>query len=290
MPGHARAVEDGRGSAKVERSAINLAEENMGFEETQKGNPHKLTINQHVFPKKSIDRFSDEKGFVQLFRKASSKVIEATSSNSLFCAKRVWDQSTEAGIGKDIEDRFQSLADSILARASCVIGHFEKVVVEDFFSLWRARQKFRAEGLDDFKLEGIDGDSLTKDEQEILERKHVIFCRDGVMPGRFAAGIHVFGYMNTFRQDNQHMQWGIVHAGEGEFIVPDCFQDMMIVPISPKLMIVADQPNSTLTRSEVAVINQTAIDRSTDYYFARSLSECPVYRDSPPRLHRIFAN
>ncbi|SDR19375.1 hypothetical protein SAMN04490186_3907 [Pseudomonas grimontii] len=262
----------------------------MGFEAPQKGNPHKLTIKQHVFPRKSIDRFSDESGLVQLFRTDGSKVISANSTNNLFCAKRAWDQSTESGIGKHIEDRFQALVESILAGSTEVIGYFEKTVVEDFFSLWRARQKFRAEGLDDLKLEGRVGDSLTKDEQEILERQHVMFCRDGVMPGRFAARIHVFGYMNTFRQDNRHMQWGIVRAGEGEFIVPDCFQDMMIVPVSPKLMIVADQPNSTLTRSEVAVINQTAIDRSTDYYFARSLSACPVYRDSPPRLQRIFAN
>lgn len=262
----------------------------MGFEETQKGNPYKLTINQHVFPKKSIDRFADGKGLVQLFRKGGSKAIAVNSSNGLFCAKRVWDQSTETGIGKNVEDRFQRLVQSILVRSLTVIGHLEKVVVEDFFSLWRARQKFRTEGLEDFMLEGIHGDSLSKDEQERLEHMHVLYCRDGVMPGRFAAGIHVFGYMDTFRRENQHMHWGIVRAGEGEFIVPDCFQDMMMVPLSPKLMLVADQPNSTLTRSEVAVVNQTAIDRSTDYFFARNLSQCPVYRDSPPRLHRIFVS
>ncbi|MGY2282905.1 hypothetical protein [Pseudomonas gingeri] len=261
----------------------------MEFEETQKGNPHKLTINQHVFPKKSIDRFSDDNGLVQLYRKDGAKVIRASSTNSLFCAKRVWDQSTEVGIGKDIEDRFQALAESILSGASKVIGYFEKFVVEDFFSLWRARQKFRAEGLSDIEIEGVHGDLLTKDEQEILERKHVMFFRNGVMPGRFAARIHVFGYVNTFRHDNQHMQWGVVRAGEGEFIVPDCFQDMMIVPVSPKLMIVADQPNSTLTRSEVAVVNQISIARSTDYYFSRRLSSCPVYQDSPPRLQRLFS-
>jgi hypothetical protein len=269
---------------------IYVVEGNMGFEATQKGNPHKLTINQHVFPRKGIDRFSNDKGLVQLCIKDVAKVIRVSSKNSLFCAKRVWDQGTEAGMGKAIEDRFQALVDSILVGHTSAIGYFEKAVVEDFFSLWRTRQKFRAEGLDDFKLEGIEGNFLTKDEQEILERRHVMFCRDGVWPGRFAARIHVFGYMNTFRHDNQQVQWGIVRAGEGEFIVPDCFQDMMIVPISPKLLIVADQPNSTLTRSEVAVINQTAIDRSTDYFFARSLSECPVYRDSPPRLHRIFTS
>lgn len=271
------------------RYGRDLVEGNMGFEEPQTGNPHRLTIKQHVFPKKSIDRFASEDGLVQMFRKDGAKVFKTRSSNNLFCAKRVWDQSTEAGIGKQIEDRFQDLADSILSGSSKVIGHFEKGVVEDFFSLWRTRQKFRTEGLDDFELAGVEEDSLTKDEEERLERNHVVFFRGGMMPGRFAAGIHVFGYMNAFRQDNLKMQWGIVHAGEGEFIVPDCFQDMMIVPVSPKLMLIADQPNSILTRSEVAVINQTAIDRSTDYYFARRLSSCPVYRDSSPSLQRLFS-
>ncbi len=261
----------------------------MGFEAPQKGNPHKLTINQHVFPRKSIDRFADESGLVQLFRTDGAKVISASSTNNLFCAKRAWDQGTESGIGKHIEDRFQALAESILAGSTRVIGCFEKTVVEDFFSLWRARQKFRSEGLEDFRLEGRGGDSLTKDEQEILERQHVMFCVDGVMPGRFAARTHVFGYMNTFRHDNQYIQWGIVRAGEGEFIVPDCFQDMMIVPVSPTLLIMADQPNSILTRSEVAITNQTAIARSTNYYFARSLASCPVIRDCPPRLQRLFS-
>lgn len=261
----------------------------MGFEAPQKGNPHKLTINQHVFPRKSIDRFANESGLVQLFRVDGAKVIPASSTNSLFCAKRVWDQSTESGIGKNIEDRFQELAESILAGGTKVIGVFEKTVVEDFFSLWRTRQKFRAEGLEDITLECSGGESLTKDQQEILERKHYMFSSDGVMPGRLAARLHVIGYMNTFRQDNQDREWGIVHAGEGEFIVPDCFQDMMIVPVSPKLLIMAEEPNSILTRSEVAITNQTAIERSTDYYFARSLAACPVLWDSAPRLQRLFS-
>lgn len=261
----------------------------MGFEETQKRNPHQLTINQHVFPKKSIDRFSGDKGLVQLYRIDGAKVIKVNSSNNLFCAKRVWDQRTEASIGKSIEDRFQSLADSIQSGSCEVIGCFEKIVVEEFFSLWRTRHKFMIEGLGGLEVSDIEDGSFTKDEEEIVERKHAIFFRDGVLPGRFSAGIHLLGYMNAFRLDNVNTQWGIVRAAEGEFIVPDCFQDMMVVPIAPTLMIVADHKNSTLTRCEVAFINQVAIKRSTNFYFARSLSSCPVYRDSEPRLQRLFS-
>jgi hypothetical protein len=256
----------------------------MGFEETQKGNPHGLTINQHVFPKKSIDRFAGNKGLVQLYRKNGGQVIRVNSSNNLFCALRVWDQHTEAGVGKYIEDRFQSLAESIQTGSTQVIGHFEKKVVEEFFSLWRTRHRFLHQGLEDAKLWGIDGDSLTKDQQEILERKHVMFCVDGVMPGRFLAGPQVFGYSVTFQESNVNTQWGIVRASDGEFIVPDCFEDMMIVPLSPSISLMADQPNTTITRRELEIVNSIAINRSENFFFAKNFSRCPITRTSYLRL------
>lgn len=261
----------------------------MKSEGTQKGNPYKLTTDQHVFPKKSISRFSDDYGLVQVCSYRAGKVLRVKPGNSLFCARRVWDQRTEAGIGKHIEDNFQQLARGILRGQVTGIGYLEKKAVEEFFSLWRTRQKFLRDGLPDLRMNGFSGDSLTKDQQEIVESKHAIFFNEGVMPGRFAAGIHVFGYMNAFRQSNSHMKWGIIRAGEGEFIVPDCFEDMMVVPVSPKLCIVADQDNSTLTRSEVAALNQVAIDRSTNYYYARNLAACPVYREKPPSLQRLIS-
>jgi hypothetical protein len=262
----------------------------MKFEKPQKGNPHGLTINQHVFPRASIERFYDSNGFVSVFYKDHAKVIPSKSSNELFCAKRVRDQKTESGIGKQIEDKFQSLVDSVLSGAVRIIGHFEKDVIEQFFSLWRARHKFKIEGLPDIQSEGISGELLTQDQQEILEKNHTIFMRQGgIMPGRFAASIHVVGYLQAFRSSNLEINWGIVRSESGEFIVPDCFEDMMIVPISPNITLIADQPDSVITRAEVAVINRIAVQRSTNFYFARKLSACPLYDITPPRIHRRFA-
>jgi hypothetical protein len=211
------------------------------------------------------------------------------SSNDFFCAKRVWDQRTEVSIGKQIEDEFQSLVRAIESGTVTDIGYFEKRVVEEFYSLWRTRHRFLLHGLDDIPLNGIDGESLTVDQQELMEKRHVIFFRDGMMPGRFAAGIHVVRYMDYFLQSNMNMQWGIVRCVDGEFIVPDCFEDMMIVPIAPKIALMADQPNSIITRDEVAVVNRVAINRSSKYYFASNLSLCPVISYSSPRLQRLFA-
>jgi hypothetical protein len=38
----------------------------LKFEKPQKGNPHCLAIDQHTFPSKSIARFADANGRVQI--------------------------------------------------------------------------------------------------------------------------------------------------------------------------------------------------------------------------------
>ena len=40
----------------------------MKYEKTEKGNPHNLTINQHCFPSRSIERFSNNDGCVEVHR------------------------------------------------------------------------------------------------------------------------------------------------------------------------------------------------------------------------------
>lgn len=258
------------------------------FEPTQPGNPHRLTLDQHVFPKAGIQRFTDLDGSVEIFVKKLNRALQLRPNNSIFCAKRVWDQKTESGVGKRIEDRFQTLARAIISGSVTTIGIFEKRIVEEFFSLWRTRHKFKTEGLADISLHGITGASLTKDQQEILESNHTLYAVDGVMKGRLMASLHIFGYQNQFLLDTQSIQWGIARSYSDEFIVPDSFDDMMIVPVSPRIAIVADLPDSVLTRDQVAAINQAAMARASDYYFARRLAVCPVVREISPPFERSF--
>jgi len=258
------------------------------FEPTQPGNPHRLTLDQHVFPKAGIQRFTNLDGSVEIFVKKLNRALQLRTNNSIFCAKRVWDQKTESGVGKRIEDRFQTLARAIISGSVTTIGIFEKRIVEEFFSLWRTRHKFKTEGLADISLHGITGASLTKDQQEILESNHTLYAVDGVMKGRLMASLHIFGYQNQFLRDTQSIQWGIARSYSDEFIVPDSFDDMMIVPVSPRIAIVADLPDSVLTRDQVAAINQAAMARASDYYFARRLAVCPVVREISPPFERSF--
>jgi hypothetical protein len=83
----------------------------MVDDKPQKGNPHRLTVNQHVYPAWSIERFADTTGKVEVWLRRSDKTFRASPDNPLFCARRTWDQRAESGYMKAIEDEFQILAD-----------------------------------------------------------------------------------------------------------------------------------------------------------------------------------
>ena len=75
-------------------------------------NPQGLTQNQHIFPKRSIERFCDNRGFVQV--RSGDKQFPSTPKNDLFCANRLWNQQAENGFPKHVEDVFQAVADAII--------------------------------------------------------------------------------------------------------------------------------------------------------------------------------
>src|SRR5438874_43104 len=64
-------------------------------ERTRPKNPNGLTVTQHVFPSKSIERFADQRGRVSVQELHRAKVIRAKPNNAIFCARRAWDEGTE---------------------------------------------------------------------------------------------------------------------------------------------------------------------------------------------------
>ena len=61
----------------------------MKYEKPQKGNPHELTICQHTFPAKSIARFTNKSGIVEVKLIVESKNIKLKPKDMLFCARRI---------------------------------------------------------------------------------------------------------------------------------------------------------------------------------------------------------
>lgn len=251
---------------------------------------HIFTINQHVFPVAGITRFYSKKNCVQVFDKVRTKTFPANARNDIFCVKRVWDEKTEKHVGKSIEDDFQRLAASIISGKTKRLDLADNVIVGKFWSLWRTRYGFKKNGLPDLEFKDLAGSGLTEEQQENLEAKGYMYVREGgVIPGRMVASIHVFGFYNTFQMEEPNIRWGIARSAEGEFVVPDTFDDLMAIPITPHLILLADQEDCWMNRDEVALINRCAIQRAESFFFARDLGKCPVINEAPLSLKRRFA-
>ena len=253
----------------------------MKYERTQKGNPHSLILNQHVFPTKSIKRFRDACGTVDVFLKTTSKQISLKPNDKLFCARRIWDQKSESGYMKDIEDSFQSLASKIVANQITELGEPENRIALDFFALWELKHHHNSNPVNDTELKGIHpGGTLTKNEEEILEKNGVIFTRDknssATIPSRFMNGSNIQISIESRRIQMRNLKWGIVKSFDGEFIVPDNFGNTTILPVSPKIILLGNSKNLIVPKSEVIKVNRLAIASSKTYYFARDLSNCPL--------------
>jgi len=256
----------------------------MKYEKNQKGNPHELTICQHIFPAKSIARFTnksgvvDESGVVEVKLIAESKIIKIKPKAKLFCARRIWDQRAESGYMKKIEDNYQSIAGSIVNGILNKIGQKEKPVINDMFAIWNIRAFQKNLPIQEQKINGITGvaKNLTIDEQELLEKNHVGFIQpDLTFPGRQLAGIHIQQNLDMWREQLKDAEWGILRASNGEFIVPDNFSNIRILPITPKLCLYSPSNNQVLGIEQVAIINKLALDTANKYYFAHDLSKCP---------------
>lgn len=251
----------------------------MRYEKPQKGNPHNLTINQHTFPKASIMRFAANDGTVSVFYIPGGKYLQLSPDDHLFCVKRTWDQRAEKGYMKDIEDKFQNLAEGIINQTVSGIGLTEKEIVDDFFALWNIRAHWKFLRIPDLKLNGIVGlkCNFTKDEQELLEKRHITFVKPELtFPGRQITGIKIQRNIDLARRQLADSRWGILRAADGEFIVPDYFSNARIIPLTPTLCLFSRSEGDVISGSEVLEINRLACDSSREYYFARDISKCPL--------------
>lgn len=248
------------------------------FEPTQKGNRHKLPIKQHVWPVASIHRFTNARAQVQLYDKIRNKRRTAKPSDQVFYADRVWDNRAEAGYMKKIEDKFQDLAMRVIEESTTTIDARDKVVVDYFFALWQVRAAFRNAPDGEVQLNAVTGHPYTKEEEERFEKAGVAFIRaGGRVPARNMYGIRMQRDVDWLASGLANVQWGIVYAGEGEFVVPDrpAHEITQIIPLEPDLCLCAGGKSGVITRENLKQINDALRERSVEYYFAQDLASCP---------------
>lgn len=248
----------------------------MKYEKTQKGNPHNLTINQHVFPAASISRFIDSKGCVSVYYFHTKSKIVLKPDNQVFCAKRVWDQRAESGYMKNIEDDFQLLASSIANNRLNRIGFHEKNVIDKFYSLWCIRSIHKKNPVNDANISGISGPvkDLTHDEQEILEKNHYGYLLpNNHIPGRQVTGFNIQMNLLQVKDDLKDIEWCVLRSINNNFLVPDMSLNIPIIPISPRICLYSGNRDRIVNDIEVSRINLNSISGCNEYFLARDISK-----------------
>jgi hypothetical protein len=247
------------------------------YEMTQPKNPHQLVVSQHIFPAKSILRFTNANNAVSIHDKKHQVKRLAKPNDLIFCAKRSWDQRAEKGYMLQIENDFQNLTNRILDGDICAIGDDERKIINYFYALWYMRSRNRYLKEQEIQMKGITGDNLTKDQEEILEKKWCAFHREGgKIPARVINGMQMQFSIDCYVVNNlSNSDWGIIQAQEGEFVVPD-IPSHMIIPLNPAVCLVSPSPNGMIIKSNVAEINRALVSTSQEYYFARDFLSCPL--------------
>lgn len=246
-------------------------------ERTRPRNPNSLTVNQHVFPSKSIERFTDQTGRVSVHELHRGEVIRAKPNNSIFCARRAWDERAETGYMKRIEDDFQTIVGPIVDGTVRTLAAEFKAAVDKMYALWYMRSRNRDLESQEIQLNGISGEDITKEQEENLEKNGYVFARkSGRMPARQLNGLQLQIRINNYARAlaASVTRWGIISAQSGEFIVPDV-PSHYIIPLTPRITFVNSVPDGMITKSNVAEINRAVRATSRDYFFARDFSSCP---------------
>lgn len=246
-------------------------------EKTRPRNPNRLTLDQHVFPAKSIERFADPDGRVAVHLLDSDKIIRVKSDNPLFCADRAWDQRAETGFMKQIEDAFQEAVRPILEGNAASVSAEARTAIDRMYSLWYWRARYRDLESQETDLKGIIGSDLTLAQEENLESNGYMFARkSGTMPARQLNGVTLMIRTNRYAD---HLaatvpRWGVITAQVGEFIVPDVPWHG-VLPLKPQLALINAAPDGMITEQNLAQFNDATRSLSEDYFFARDFARCP---------------
>lgn len=245
----------------------------MKKERPQKGNPHKLTWKQHIFPAASIERFLDVKGNVEVKRIGAKQSFTAKSDNKIFCADFVWDHGSESGFMKKIEDQFQALISDVLNDKIFRFSDAQNEIITKMHILCCLRFERNKIPIPSQKLNGVEPEYFTLDEREILEKKGFIYVdSNSCVSSRILTGEKILYEFDQVCRQCEHVYWGVLSATGGEFIIPDNFIKHRYLPLTPTMILAANQVSRSIGITEVEKINRDAIQLSDTYFFARKLS------------------
>ena len=224
-----------------------------------------LTIRQHVFPRASIARFTNQRGQVALHYKEGNACL-VSSKHKVFCALQVWDDWSEHGRANPIEEEYQRVASSFANRVGDLTSSESKVLTQ-MFCLWVARCWLRHSPATNYKLNGVTGETypFTQDQREKAEKMGVVTLgSDGTLPSRLIVGDQIQLGMASFCGEFGNTNWTCVEYRGETVLVPDGFYRFPYMPLSPSKAFISNS-HQHLSISE---LNSIALSESVAYYFS----------------------
>jgi hypothetical protein len=234
-------------------------------ERTQKGNPHKLTREQHVIPVATLKRFTHSDGLIDVHLR-NLRILRLSVNNELFCVDRLWDQRAESGYMKEIEDHFQALVTDLENGRVRPLSPAEHQDIARFWSLLHWRNHFIEFPEGAPNLNGVKGEDLTIDQREILESKWTAFVNaDNKLPARTFVGMRIQMLIDIDTISSQDKYWGVLRSPEAQIVLSDRPGRLMSITASPRILLAADNPDGELTRTETEYANRISVLRSRNY-------------------------
>lgn len=236
------------------------------------------TKKQHIHAKFCIKKFSKfnsllKKECVELQYVTNSYINKFNPDDKIFCGSWLWDWRTEFN-SWPIETAFHNEIKNAIEGLGKPRNH---KAISDYHLLWWARHHFRHNPNQDQVMASTPDSSLSKEGEENCESNGYMYANNGVMPARFLTSILLWAFRRSKIDYYDGLHWSLVESQEGEFIVADCYQCILFMPISPTKAFVAYHPkDEIITRDNVAKLNQLSISVATKYYFSSNFNQCPI--------------
>lgn len=247
-------------------------------------NPNRITINQHIVPKKHILEWSSDADMVTVNEIAANMAKRLPAANPYFCAMRLWDQWTETKQLTPNERNYQNQLDLMKAgenpaNPESIFAYYIMLGVRTWIA--NKERPIYPRIMNDISGAASKA-TLEENELRTVETGfHMIYPAMDEDSQDSARQLVKMAMSMTFIQwcDQVGLQeWKTIHSNDESFVLPDSFdlnlrRHLHILPVTPKLAMVLKNTYLYLEERNslnATHINQLLIAGARKYYISTS--------------------
>lgn len=257
-------------------------------EKTIKGNPNKITNNQHIIPRKQLLEWSSNNKTILTSspRIKAGSPIELSPDETIFCVQRLWNDLTEHKALKPIEDQYQKEVSHLKEGGKIQ----KKDNITFYYSMLIARIMIaKRPRLNNTPILTNPSMQLSKEQLEKEEIKyrdsngpHVMTIYPPLDPSsqdqeRAITSFFMLGFYQRLvisLQSNNLDNWVPIYIADQSFVISDALfelynEQLYILPITPNIILITESTQKKLSSSQplsIEEINDLLIKRHDRFY------------------------